>query len=244
VSSDTTFIPKTLKRQLGVKGGRNPQLGQDIQQVAVVADLSQTVAPQIFEARATCGGTFSTSVRINGAAPFVWSGVIMGELLSRGAGGMLVEDIRLETIQLGGNPIDSAFPEGVWFMNRRQLLETGGAGVNEFPAPHGGGAPGTTADCGLLAIGGLPPLSVMQIRDNSGFDLAPPNHGVNNTPIELVLPNPFVFNPALQWYVPAGFSLFFWPNSYAQGNDTPTGTEVIVTMSVTWRDYADGPGAQ
>lgn len=85
MSSPLTFGLAEAYRRLGQKGGALPFVDRTsgIQQVMVVADLSRTLASEVFEVRGVSGGSLAAVVGANSMVQFA----------SRNAGGAVIEQI-------------------------------------------------------------------------------------------------------------------------------------------------------
>jgi hypothetical protein len=215
VARSTTLDTSAVLRQLGMQGGRDLSRFADGATIPTVqiADLSSTFTTERVEPRAMSGAIITAS-NFN-----AWAGVAISSL---GPGGIVIEDLRLESLTLGGGgPPFPGFPTGSF--------------VPWMWLPRGSG--------NRFASGLAMPVPTLQTNVQLGGPLAQSrvNTGevFNALSLGAFLPPTYQLQPGARWYLPAGEDLAFHHNSSSDG----AGADPIASVALSWREVLGTGGA-
>ena len=201
----TNRSSSALVRNLGLSGGEGfSQIASGpVQPVIQIGDLSE-FSTEHFPVRSVAA-TLVTSADATAGS------VAIFKITSLGESGIVIEDLHLETIQLGSGPVFANIPEGAWIIvNTRDI-----PGVSRYPF----GNPETPV--ALASFGSVSARSqvVTGVRASpGGGPFLPPN---------------FQLQPGMQWFVPPGFDLALQINS--QGSP---GSVVLGSVEMGFREIA------
>jgi len=191
---------------LGVQGGTIPGLAPGgMVPVLQVGNLGDNFAAQVFEARGV-GSYWGTTATTT--AYLTWS------LHSRAAGGTVIEDLKVDTTQLGSFSTGAGAhttPNGYWLLGR---------GPNPL---------GATAALPTANVGGPDTRNEFAAGQDTGIP------SLNDWPIQL--PNNFDFT-GLNFWIPPGEYLNVALGSWQQAGPDAPGASV----TVQWREIPEVQG--
>jgi len=211
VSAPTSLQLQTMLRSLGVAGSQNIPLNTaELTPVVQVADFSNTLVAETLEAR----GVLST--QIGAAVPAGDIPVLV--LISRGPGGVVVEDFRtIYQVQSGASSSALAVEGSVYVTI--VLSDDPSQGRVPFTA--------TGPDLSIISVGGIFPRSIpvrgfrpgILVLDDRSFWLPPDYSQPNN----------------VRWFFPGGAFVLFSYNTVFNGGVTP-----LVSLTMTLREVQSG----
>lgn len=206
--------------EYGVVGANKQfELGEGpLQPTIVVADISRTIAGEFVEPRAVVGATINNVGSVSfGDAPVL-------ELVCVSEGGLVIEDLRLSTVQLGGGKSFTNQAEGAWLFVVRgasflpaEVPADPGVRVEIFPVVVGVPA----ANVGSIPVRSFVNKGTMAVGQQN-------LHGLTDNDVWLG-PN-FQLAPGQRWFIPPGAQAYFYFNS-DNAAAVPIGN-----VQLTWRE--------
>ena len=202
---DTTLNSAALLANLGMTGGEGFSSLESgpVQPVAVVNDFS-SFATERFEPRAVAAAIITYTLGNAGTIPAF-------KITSLGAGGIVIDDLKLEALVLGSGPAFGTIPEGAWIPF--SMRDIGSPSQTRYPITGG--------NIAVLNAGGVDVRSPVAIGHRDG----PGSQGVFLAP-------DYQLQPGAKWYVPAGYDLVFQMNSESDG----AGTDPVGSVQIGWRE--------
>jgi len=205
VPRNTTVNSAGILRGLGITGGEGfASIADGPAQPVFTVGGASPFETERFQPRAMAGAIVTNLL----AAPL---GTIPAlQITSLGQAGIVIDDLRLESITLGGGPAFAGIPEGAWvIVSSRDVLL---GAVPRYPI--------NGAVIGVTNLGGVGVRSPV----TAGTRDTPGSFGV------FLSPN-FQIAPPATWFVPAGFDLTFQLNSITTAGNIPVGS-----VQLGWRE--------
>lgn len=216
----TTLNTSAVLRELGIVGGEQLSEIADgpATPVVVISDQSRSFTTETVEPRAIASATITAT----GNDPISGSPTVPAFVLtSLGAGGIVVDDLRMEALALGGGtPQDASVQHGAFWPS---VFRSGGAG-QRYPLSTIAGGPSAVP---LQNFGQTVVRSRLLIGERGG----PAVTGV-------AVPASFQVQPGARWFVPAGFDFVIQMNARSDG----AGNDPLAAVYCSFREITGAHG--